>query len=174
MISNERQYQTTRGQAAKFRKALEAKPVEGLHPKLLKGMREGAESQLAEIEEQLKDYEVLRAGRVVSFKANSIKGIGEALVKARIIRNLTHKALAQQMNLAEQQIQRYEATRYAGVSMERLQAVAPRVTLAFRWSDCRRSLTPSGCASTRCLLWNSLTMAKSSRKLVIEFHTTLP
>ena len=28
------------------------------------------------------------------------------------------------MALAEQQIQRYEATRYAGVSIERLQAVA--------------------------------------------------
>jgi Cro/C1-type HTH DNA-binding domain len=33
------------------------------------------------------------------------------------------------MSLAEQQIQRYEATRYAGVSIERLQAVADALNL---------------------------------------------
>ena len=48
----------------------------------------------------------------------------DALVKARIARRLTHKALAERMNLAEQQIQRYEATGYAGVSIERLQEAA--------------------------------------------------
>ena len=50
-------------------------------------------------------------------------------MKARIIRKLTHKGLAERMNLAEQQIQRYEATRYAGVSIERLQAVADALNL---------------------------------------------
>jgi transcriptional regulator with XRE-family HTH domain len=53
----------------------------------------------------------------------SLVDIGTALVKLRIARRLTHKALAERMNLAEQQIQRYEATGYAGVSIERLQAV---------------------------------------------------
>ena len=53
-----------------------------------------------------------------------VTGIGEALFKARIIRQLTHKALAERMDLAKQQIQRYEATRHAGVSIERLQQVA--------------------------------------------------
>jgi DNA-binding Xre family transcriptional regulator len=129
MITNERQYLITQAQAAKFREALVAAPAEGLHPKALKGMRDGAQSQLAELEEQLAEYEALRDGAVVSFEVDSIAGIGEALVKARIIRNLTHKALAERMDLAEQQIQRYEATRYAGVSIERLQAVADALNL---------------------------------------------
>jgi DNA-binding Xre family transcriptional regulator len=92
-------------------------------------MRDGARSQLAELEEQLAEYDALRAGKVVSFKVDSFTGIGEALIKARIVRNLTHKALAERMDLAEQQIQRYEATRYAGVSVERLQAVANALKL---------------------------------------------
>ena len=129
MITNERQYLITQAQAAKFREALAAAPAEGLHPRALKAMRDGAQSQLAELEEQLAEYEALRTGTVVSFKVDSITGIGEALVKARIIRNLTHKALAERMDLAEQQIQRYEATRYAGVSIERLQAVANALKL---------------------------------------------
>lgn len=129
MITNERQYQITQMQAAKFRKALAATPAEGLHPKALKARRDGAQSQLAELEEQLAEYEALRAGTVESFTVDSITGIGEALVKARIIRNLTQKALAERMTLAEQQIQRYEATRYAGVSIERLQEVAKALKL---------------------------------------------
>ena len=129
MITNERQYLITQAQAAKFRDALAATPAEGLHPKALKAMRDGAQSQLAELEEQIAEYEALRAGKIVSIKADSITGIGDALVKARIIRKLTHKALAERMDLAEQQIQRYEATRYAGVSIERLQAVADALNL---------------------------------------------
>ena len=42
MITNERQYLITQAQAAKFRDALAAAPAEGLHPKALKAMREGA------------------------------------------------------------------------------------------------------------------------------------
>ena len=129
MITNERQYLITQAQAAKFRDALVAAPTEGLHPKALKAMRDGAQSQLAELEEQLAEYEALRAGKIVSIEVDSITGIGEALVKARIIRKLTHKLLAERMDLAEQQIQRYEATRYAGVSIERLQAVADALNL---------------------------------------------
>jgi DNA-binding Xre family transcriptional regulator len=129
MITNERQYLITQAQAAKFREALAAAPAEGLHPKAQKAMRDGAKSQLAELEEQLAEYDALRTGKVVSFKMDSITGIGDALVKARIIRKLTHKALAERMDLAEQQIQRYEATRYAGVSIERLQAVADALNL---------------------------------------------
>jgi DNA-binding Xre family transcriptional regulator len=129
MITNERQYVITQAQAAKFREALADVPAEGLLPKALKAMRDGARSQLAELEEQLAEYDALRTGKVVSFKMDSITGIGDALVKARIIRKLTHKALAERMDLAEQQIQRYEATRYAGVSIERLQAVADALNL---------------------------------------------
>jgi DNA-binding Xre family transcriptional regulator len=129
MITNERQFLITQAQAAKFREVLSAAPTEGLHPKALKAMRDGAQSQLAELEEQLAEYEALRTGKIVSIKADSITGIGEALVKARIVRKLTHKVLAERMDLAEQQIQRYEATRYAGVSIERLQAVADALNL---------------------------------------------
>ena len=129
MFTNEPQYLITQAQAAKFRDALAAEPAEGLHPKAIKAMRDGARRQLAELDEQLAEYDALRTGKAVSFRMDSITGIGDALVKARIIRKLTHKALAERMDLAEQQIQRYEATRYAGVSIERLQAVADALNL---------------------------------------------
>lgn len=123
MITNERQYAITKAQAAKFREALEAETPKGMHPKALEAMRAGTQSQLEELDQQLAEYESLRSGEITTIKLGSLVEIGPALVKLRIARRLTHKALAERMNLAEQQIQRYEATGYAGVSIERLQAV---------------------------------------------------
>ena len=69
MITNERQYLITQAQAVKFRDALAAAPTAGLPPKALKAMRDGAQSQLAELEEQIAEYDALRAGKIVSIKA---------------------------------------------------------------------------------------------------------
>ena len=69
MITSESQYLITQAHTAKFRDTLAAAPTEGLPPKALKAMRDGAQSQLAELEEQIAEYDVLRAGKVVSIKA---------------------------------------------------------------------------------------------------------
>ncbi len=72
MITSESKCLITQAQAAKFRDALAAAPAEGLPPKALKAMRDGAQSQLAELEDQIAEYEALRAGKIVSIKADSI------------------------------------------------------------------------------------------------------
>jgi transcriptional regulator with XRE-family HTH domain len=46
------------------------------------------------------------------------------LIEARIAWHVTQKELADRLELAEQQIQRWEATNYAGVGVERMQEVA--------------------------------------------------
>jgi len=73
----------------------------------------------APLEAEIAEYDALRQGRVGAFEAHSILGIGEALIKARIMRNLTQKELAERLSLAEQQVQRYEATHYRGIAAER-------------------------------------------------------
>lgn len=134
MITNQRQYLVALGQAERFREALSAPDAQGLHPKAVQAMRAGLRSQLDDIEDELAEYDALRAGQVDSLEAESIVGIGEALVKARIVRNLTHKQLAQRLGLAEQQVQRCEATLYRGVAAERLQQVADALHLRVRES----------------------------------------
>jgi len=47
----------------------------------------------------------------------------EALVRARKAAGLTQKELGRRLGLKEQQIQRYESTRYAGANLTRVQAV---------------------------------------------------
>ena len=48
------------------------------------------------------------------------------------MRNWTQKELAEKLAVAEQQVQRYEATQYKGVSVERLQAEADALKLRVR------------------------------------------
>ena len=55
---------------------------------------------------------------------NSIVDIAVALIQARIARHWTQKQLAEKLDLPEQQIQRYESSRYKGVALERLQEIA--------------------------------------------------
>ena len=132
MITNQRQYLVAQGQAERFRQALAAPDAQGLHPKAVKAMRAGLRSQLDDIEVEVAEYDTLRQGKVRALKADSIVGIGAALIKARIVRNLTQKELAERLAIAEQQVQRYEATQYRGVAAERLQQVADALRLRVR------------------------------------------
>ncbi len=129
MISNQRQYLVSQSQAERFRQALATPDATGLHPKAANAMRAGLRSQLDDLEAELVDYDALRDGRTTAFEAESIVAIGPALIKARIMRNLTQKELAERLHLAEQQVQRYEATQYRGVAAERLQQVANALKL---------------------------------------------
>ena len=54
------------------------------------------------------------------------------LIQARIVRKLTQKELVERLAVAEQPVQRYEATQYRGVAAERLQQVADALLLRVR------------------------------------------
>ena len=102
MIKNERQYRITRAQAARLKKSLEAarKRVNGdsgLHPLIAKAQEDAMSSQLVDLEEELRDYETLKAG---GFELDALKSVGEIpgmLIKARIAKGLSQKELAERL-----------------------------------------------------------------------------
>jgi DNA-binding Xre family transcriptional regulator len=126
MITNERQYAITKAQAARFKESLATAgvPDKKFHPKIRKAMLEGLQSQLQDLESEIAEFEKLRDGKIKTIVVNSIMDIAVALIQARIARNWTQKQLAEKLGLPEQQIQRYESSRYKGVGLERLQEVA--------------------------------------------------
>jgi hypothetical protein len=126
MIANERQYRITRTAAREFEEALDRLEAVEAHrpPELRRVMREAMESQLEELREELADYEALRGGKVGILDLTSLAELPGALIRARIAVGLTQKALAERLGLKVQQVQRYEATHYAGVSLDRIQEVA--------------------------------------------------
>jgi ribosome-binding protein aMBF1 (putative translation factor) len=125
MIANELQYRHTRQWVERFEQARAAVDAQAdLHPRARKALRDQYDSQIEELRDQLAEYEALRAGQVREFELRSLKELPDALIRARIAAGLSQQDLAKRLGLKAQQVQRYEATRYAGVSLERVQAVA--------------------------------------------------
>ena len=133
MITNERQYKITKNQLQSFEQAyaaaLATEPAPGVQPRIHQAMQEGLASQIEDLREQVRRFEALRAGEVTGIVVTSLLGLLPALIEARIAAGLTQLALAERLGIAEQQVQRYEATTYAGASIERIQAVADAVGL---------------------------------------------
>ena len=129
MIKNERQYRITRTWADRFsqdlvelKNAKDAGQLE-VHPLLLQAQQDALQSQLADLEVELREYETLKSGDFEFDQLKTIAGLPESLIKARIARGLSQRDLAYRLGLKEQQIQRYEATEYASASLTRIRDV---------------------------------------------------
>ena len=128
MIKNERQYRITKNQADRFSQTLDnlrqrPRETEEVHPLIAKAQEDALRSQLADLEEQLRDYESLKAGNFQLDELNVVAELPAVLIKARIAQGLNQKDLAERLSLKEQQIQRYEATDYATASLARIMEV---------------------------------------------------
>lgn len=134
MIKNERQYMITKAQARKFKDAIAAFDSKTLdtHALLVKAQRDALESQLAELDAQLKEFERLRSGKLRKLKKSTFKDLPMELIRARIVRGLTQKDLARKLGLKEQQIQRYEETDYASASLDRVYEVIKALDIEVR------------------------------------------
>lgn len=147
MITNERQYKITRSEADRFRKAINEMAAShasrtGVHPRLLQAEREAMESQLADLQAELAEYERLKSAGLSVITINSFDELADGLIRARIASGLSQKALAERLGLKEQQIQRYEAERYASASYQRLRDVANALGLRIR-NDILLPVAPS-------------------------------
>ena len=128
MIKNERQYRITKAQADRFSQTLDrlrqrSGETEGVHPLIARVQEEALRSQLADLAEELREYEFLKAGKFPLDELNVVAELATVLIKARIAQGLSQKDLAERLGLQEQQIQRYEATDYASASLTRIKEV---------------------------------------------------
>ena len=128
MIKNERQYRITKTQARRFEQTLKelmsgSHEDEGLHPLIAKAREEAIRSQLTELRSEIEEYEALKVGKFEMDDLGVVSGLPAMLIKARIARGMSQRELAERIGLKAQQIQRYEATDYASVSLSRIREV---------------------------------------------------
>ena len=128
MIRNERQYRFTKTQVRRFEETLtELKSRDSentdVHPLIAKAQVDAASSQLADLREQLREYESLKSGKFDFSELMVVTNLPAMLIKARIARGMTQRDLAERIGLKEQQIQRYEATDFASASLGRIHDV---------------------------------------------------
>ncbi len=125
MIANQRQYWITRTQARRIERAIRefhafAPERADVHPRWLRAEGEGMESVPADLRRELGEHEGLGSANLGRIPTSSLAEFGDALDKARIAAGLSRKDLADRLDLAQQQIQRYEATRYATATFRRI------------------------------------------------------
>lgn len=134
MIKNERQYRITKAQADKFAEAISRveKTPSSANPLIVKASRAALESQLADLTADIEEYELLRSGKVQLVEVESFQELPAALIRARIAAGLSQKDLGERLDMKEQQIQRYEATDYAGASFSTLSAIVKALGVSMR------------------------------------------
>ncbi|MGB2799714.1 MAG: XRE family transcriptional regulator [Dehalococcoidia bacterium] len=134
MITNERQYLITKRQLKKLRTVLRdfnlKEVVERVGSEILAAAEMNAlKSEEVSLADQLKEYELLRTGKITTLKASSLGELPNILIRARIAHGLSQRDLAELAGLKEQQIQRYEAAEYASANLRRLSEIAEALKL---------------------------------------------
>lgn len=126
MITNEKQYKSTKASIERLTEALAAlvHASADLPEVLVKAQGSALRSQIDELNEDVRFYEELRGGKITIFSAGCLADLPDILIQARIARGMSQKDLGDFLGLKEQQIQRYEAERYRAASLERLIEIA--------------------------------------------------
>jgi HTH-type transcriptional regulator/antitoxin HigA len=128
MITNGRQYRITKSWLKKLEQSAAThegrEPAPDVHLRIDQAADDALRSEAEELSRQLQAYEHLLAGRIKQRTLGSLTELPRAIIEARIAARVTQKGLADLLGIAEQQVQRWEASKYAGVSMERIQQIA--------------------------------------------------
>lgn len=121
MIYSDKQYAVSRAELTKLREAIAAAEDRVSDNAWLKQAEiDALRSQIADIEAELAEYDLLKSGQVPFSKSYSLEELPRVLVQARIASGLSQTDLAERLGMKPQQVQRYEATDYMGASLGRL------------------------------------------------------
>lgn len=110
MIYSEKQCHISSGKRTKLKSALavtEAQPKEEEWRQEIK--IEGLKSQIAEMEADIANYDMLKAGEIIFAKSCSLDALPNVLIEAKIASGMSQTYLADASNVQSQQIQRDEA-----------------------------------------------------------------
>ncbi len=126
MISTEHQNRISNERLRKFQEALDAElraPSDD-HPFITKARIRSLRDQIAQLQEEIKEYRSLKDGGVKELFIEAVSDLPIALIKARVGRGLSQAALADLIGVKAQQIQRWESELYQKASFDVLMGVA--------------------------------------------------
>jgi HTH-type transcriptional regulator / antitoxin HipB len=126
VILNERQYRTSQ---KKLRDAEQRiRELTSGSGDLLVDDRRAAITSLtvfsAQVRKEIAEFEALRSGAMPVLPITDLRELPLTLIRARIAQQMTQAQLAERLGMKEQQLQRYEMSRYGGARLERLREIA--------------------------------------------------
>jgi HTH-type transcriptional regulator / antitoxin HipB len=118
MIQNEHQYKVTQTKLRELEQSSIDLDVNrsNLSDRLLQAEKQGIKVLIDRLRSEVVEYDNLKQQRT-PIQISSIEELAIGLIKARIAVGMTQKELATKIGVQEQQIQRYEADRYASASL---------------------------------------------------------
>lgn len=127
MIKNEQQYKRTRNLIADLEASVAVLPANqeflALSPGFQKAHLASIKRQLAQLRQEVQEYELLKAGNFDFRRLPTIDQVPAWLIQARIAKGLRQEDLARLLRLKKQQIQQYEATDYTAANLHRLMEI---------------------------------------------------
>jgi HTH-type transcriptional regulator / antitoxin HipB len=143
MILNEHQYKVTKGKIDDLQRLLDTLDAEqaDVPPLMVEATRKGFAMKIAEMSQELAEYNELKAGRS-EIIMGVVADLPIACIKKRIKLGMTQRELAEKLGMKEQMIQRYEASQYESAGFGRLVAVAEALEIAIPLTTVRGPKPP--------------------------------
>ncbi len=124
MIENDLQLRVSKTRLAEFKITLQSLEQDDLSSKAKTMRRNAVLSVIAELEEDIQSFEHLRGSQAEILNLSNLEELPNQLIQARVARGFTQAELAAKLKMKPQQIQRYEASKYASASLARVLEVA--------------------------------------------------
>lgn len=122
MIKNDAQRERTAVQLEGFRQAL-AKIAGEKSGKRSAAIRGSYEGMIRQLEEELREYDQLKAGEAKWPEIERLDQIAPFITKLRIAKGISQTELARRLGISKQVISRYEESDYQTVGVGRLQEI---------------------------------------------------
>jgi ribosome-binding protein aMBF1 (putative translation factor) len=122
MIKSDAQRDRTLAQIEGFRRAL-ANAEQAKPGKRSAAIRGSYNSMIRQLEEELREYAVLKGGELALPYMKRLDDIAPFIVKIRIAKGVSQTELARRLGVSKQVISRYEESEYQTVAIARLQEI---------------------------------------------------
>jgi HTH-type transcriptional regulator/antitoxin HigA len=175
-ILNHREYRSAKAQIAQLARAVGQYAVirdiaTQFSADVSSARQETLKAELQRLQAEVAAYEKLRGNDVNSESEIEVDDLGLLPIIGRIARRLSQRQLAERLDIKEQQVQRYESERYAGIGLARYQKTLdalgielhPRLTSSWQFHEpeaeknvFRLTLTPALLRELRKRNWIEL------------------
>jgi len=122
MIKSDAQRDRTLVQMEGFRRAL-GKVDQETSGKRSAAIRGSYQSMIRQLEDELHEYDLLRAGKLTLPRVERVDQIAPFITKIRIAKGVSQTDLARRLGVRKQVISRYEENDYQTVGIARLQEI---------------------------------------------------
>ena len=121
MLKNEKQYKITKKKLDGINQNIEAMHVEGQQLSLKSQLILASLTDMSnDMNNEIAEYELLKKDKAKILKARSLSELPSLITEYKIALGLTQKEFSQKIGMKEQQLQRYEAENFQGISFKNL------------------------------------------------------